>query len=104
MAKLEVPQVKDWAEAARDKLIIEMQRLNDVLRGRAFLTGDAISVADITGGVALDMLGWARMDIPGGLPGRRTLACRPEGTAELVSLMRRDFAANPRHGAMMRLS
>ncbi|MGL4324513.1 MAG: glutathione S-transferase family protein [Beijerinckiaceae bacterium] len=68
MAKLEVPQVKDWAAAARDKLMLEMQRLNDALRGREFLAGDAISVADITGGVALDMLGWARLEIPADCP------------------------------------
>lgn len=64
MAKLEVPQVKDWADAARDKLILELQRLNASLQGRAFLSGDSISVADITGGVAMDMLGWARVAVP----------------------------------------
>ena len=64
MAKLEVPQVKDWADAARDKLMLELQRLDAALKGRAFLAGDAISVADITGGIAMDMLAWARVTVP----------------------------------------
>ncbi|MGL5737095.1 MAG: glutathione S-transferase family protein [Beijerinckiaceae bacterium] len=64
MASLEVPQVKEWAVVAAEKAVEEMRRLDRWLVGRSFVAGDTISVADITGGVALDMLGWARIAIP----------------------------------------
>lgn len=64
MATLEVPQVKPWADAARDKLVEELKRLDQSLKGKAYLAGDALSVADITAGVAMDMLSWARVEIP----------------------------------------
>jgi glutathione S-transferase len=64
MAALETPQVREWGEASRPKVLEQIMLLDAALAGRDFLAADALTIADITGGVALDMLGWARIDMP----------------------------------------
>ncbi len=64
MAKLEDPQIADWASANRPRVLRSMTIFNDVLRDRSFVAGDRFTVADITGLVALDFTRSARIAIP----------------------------------------
>lgn len=67
MAHLEVPQVKEWGEANKDKARELLQVLDDQLAGNAFVAGQDYSVADITAMVALDFMRPARIERPAGL-------------------------------------
>ncbi len=64
MAKLEDPQIADWAAANRPRVLRSMMIFNDILCDRPFVAGDRFSVADITGLVALDFTRSARIAIP----------------------------------------
>lgn len=85
MAKMESPQVPDWAAANRAKALLAMERFDAALQGRAFIAGDAYTIADITGLVALDFTRQARIVIPEGLHNlyrwRADLAARPSAAA-----------------------
>lgn len=63
MAPLEA-QVKEWGEASKIRAQEEIARVDRALADRRFICGDAMTIADITGGVALDMCKWARVEIP----------------------------------------
>ncbi len=55
MAHRELPQVAAWGEANRPRALAQMQMLDAHLSdGRAFICGDVFTIADITGGVAMD--------------------------------------------------
>jgi glutathione S-transferase len=64
MAKLEHPQIADWAAANRPRALRNMMIFDDILRDRPFIAGDRFTVADITGLVALDFAKPARVAIP----------------------------------------
>ena len=64
MAKLEDPQVADWAAANRPRALRNMMIFDDILRERPFIAGERFTVADITGLVALDFARPARLAIP----------------------------------------
>jgi glutathione S-transferase len=64
MAPLETPQIKEWGEASRPRALEEIMLLDQALSEKEYLGGDAMTIADITGGVALDMLAWARIEMP----------------------------------------
>ena len=64
MAKLESPQVPDWAGSNRVKAQAHFARFDTALEGRPFLAGERFSVADVTGLVALDFSKAARLAIP----------------------------------------
>jgi glutathione S-transferase len=64
MLEWEVPQVKEWGEANRPKVLEFLQILNRELEGRAFVAGDQYSVADITGMVAIDFMKPAKLLVP----------------------------------------
>jgi glutathione S-transferase len=42
-----VPQYTEYGESNRPKVLAAMQRLSDALQDRAFIAGDAFSIADI---------------------------------------------------------
>src|SRR3954466_2474198 len=64
MKEMEVPQVPAWAESNKPR-IQEFIRLLDVeLKQRAFVAGDAFSIADITGLVAVDFMKPAKLAVP----------------------------------------
>jgi glutathione S-transferase len=65
MAAMESPQVPDWCASCKAKALLAMERFDGALEGRPFIAGDAFSVADITGLVALDWARYARIAIPG---------------------------------------
>lgn len=64
MAHLEVPQVKDWAEVCKVRAIEALGVLDAQLAGHKFVAGDAYTIADITGLVAVDFMKPARLTRP----------------------------------------
>ena len=67
MAKLEVPQIKDWGEANKPKALAVLAMLNEALAGHRYIAGDTFSVADITALCAIDFMRPARIQRPEGL-------------------------------------
>ncbi len=67
MAHLEVPQVKDWGEANKEKALEALAMLDNQLASNAFVAGDAYTVADITALVAVDFMRPARIALPDSL-------------------------------------
>ncbi len=63
MAKVEVPQVPEWAAATRPKAERFLQLFNEALAERRFVAGDEFSVADITGIVAIEFMRPARITL-----------------------------------------
>ena len=64
MAGWEVPQVAEWGEANRPKALAFLSLLDRELAGREFAAGDAYSIADITGMIAVDFMKPARIAVP----------------------------------------
>jgi glutathione S-transferase len=64
MAHLEVPQVKEWGEANKQKAIEVLEMLDHQLAGNEFVAGDAYTVADITALVSVDFMRPARITLP----------------------------------------
>jgi glutathione S-transferase len=55
MAHRELPQVAEWGEANRPRALAQMRMLDEHLAdGRPYICGETFTIADITGGVALD--------------------------------------------------
>ena len=64
MAELEVPQVREWGEANKPKVLFYLNWLNGELASREFIAGDRFSIADITALVAIDFLKPAKLAVP----------------------------------------
>ncbi len=64
MAGWEVPQIAEWGEANRPKALVFLSLLDRELAGREFAAGDAYSIADITGMIAVDFMKPARIAVP----------------------------------------
>jgi glutathione S-transferase len=60
----EVPQLPEWGEINRPKAVDFMRFLDEYLASSKFAAGDAFSIADITGMIALDFCKPARIAIP----------------------------------------
>ena len=60
MKEMEVPQLPAWAEANKPRIL----EFNSELRDRPFVAGDAFTVADITGLVAVDFMKPAKLAVP----------------------------------------
>lgn len=67
MAHLEVPQLKEWAEANKGRAIEVLGVLDEQLANNAFVAGADFSVADITALVAIDFMRPARLQRPADL-------------------------------------
>jgi glutathione S-transferase len=67
MARLESPQLPEWAEVNRDRAGRGLRLLNDQLAENAYVCGDTFTIADITALVAVDFMKPARMERPEGL-------------------------------------
>lgn len=85
MAPVEVPQVPEWGEANKPKVMAFLEFLNDELAGRAFVAGDRFTVADITALVAVDFMRVIRTEVPAShthlLRWRDVVSQRPSATA-----------------------
>jgi glutathione S-transferase len=64
MKEMEVPQVPAWAEANKPRILEFITFLDGELKGRSFVAGDAFTVADITGLIALDFMKPAKLTVP----------------------------------------
>ncbi|RUX18955.1 glutathione S-transferase [Mesorhizobium sp. M2A.F.Ca.ET.042.01.1.1] len=64
MKEWEVPQIPEWGEANKPKVIEFLHLLDHELAQREFAAGDAYSVADITGMIAIDFMKPARIKVP----------------------------------------
>jgi glutathione S-transferase len=64
MREFEVPQIPEWGEANKPKVIEFLRLLDKELATREFAAGDAYSIADITGLIAMDFMKPARIQIP----------------------------------------
>ena len=64
MAGLEVPQVPEWAEANKPKVVFYLDWLNAELASREFIAGDHFSIADISAMVGVDFLKPTRITVP----------------------------------------
>jgi glutathione S-transferase len=65
MKEMEVPQVPAWAEANKPRIMEFITLLDAELKDRPFIAGDAFTVADITGLVAVDFMKPAKLAVPG---------------------------------------
>jgi glutathione S-transferase len=85
MARMEIPQIAELAQASKPKAIAVMIRIDRELADREFIAGDRFSVADISGLVALDFTRTARIAIPEELRHLRrwhaSLSARPSAKA-----------------------
>ena len=64
MKDLEVPQVADWAEANRPRVLEFLAILDAELQNQLYVVGDHFTIADITGLVAIDFMKPARLAVP----------------------------------------
>jgi glutathione S-transferase len=64
MKEWEVPQVAEWGEANKPKAIDFLRILNIHLADNRFVAGNAYSIADITGQVAVEFMKPARLTVP----------------------------------------
>ncbi|TIP29973.1 MAG: glutathione S-transferase [Mesorhizobium sp.] len=64
MKEWEIPQIPEWGEANKPKAIGFLKLLDDELANREFVAGDAYSIADITGLIAIDFMKPARIKVP----------------------------------------
>ncbi len=85
MKQMEVPQVPAWAEANKPRIVEFLALLDRELQDRAFAAGDAFTVADITGLVAVDFMKPAKLAVPDELTNVKRwhadLAARPSAAA-----------------------
>ncbi len=85
MREWEVPQVPEWGEANKQKALDFLVLLHAELALREFAAGDAFSIADITGLVAVDFMRPARLSVPDELANvarwHQALKARPSASA-----------------------
>ncbi|MER9073347.1 glutathione S-transferase [Mesorhizobium sp. M0904] len=85
MREWEIPQIPEWGEANKPKAVEFLRFLDTELAGREFVAGDAYSIADITGLVAIDFMKPARIKVPeectNVLRWHREISSRPSAAA-----------------------
>ena len=64
MKEWEVPQVAEWGEANKPKVIEMLNWLDGELAGREFVAGERYSIADITAMISIDFMKPARIKVP----------------------------------------
>ncbi len=85
MKEWEVPQVPEWGEINKPKVIAFLDMMDKELALREFAAGDMFSIADITGLVAMDFMKPAKIAIPEHLSNvlrwKASLTARPSASA-----------------------
>jgi len=85
MKELEVPQIPDWAEANRPRVLDFLHILDSELGTRPFVAGERYTVADITALCAIDFMKPARIALPDELTNVRrwhaAVSARPSARA-----------------------
>ena len=85
MKALEVPQVADWGEANKPRVQDFLALLDRELGDHAFVAGETLSVADITGLVTIDFMKPAKLTVPSDLANLRRwheqMSARPSAAA-----------------------
>ncbi len=85
MKELEVPQVAEWGEANKPRVIWFLELLDRELAERPFVAGDRFSVADITALVAYDFMKPSKLAVPENLTNLRRwhaeVSARPSAKA-----------------------
>ena len=69
MVEWEVPQIPEFAEAHRPRVLATLTWLNDELVHRPFIAGERFTIADITAMIAIDFMKPARIRVPEELTG-----------------------------------
>jgi glutathione S-transferase len=64
MKEMEQPQIAEWGEANKPKVMEFLDFMNRELKDRLFVAGDHYTVADITALVAVDFLKPAKLAVP----------------------------------------
>ncbi|MDQ0316989.1 glutathione S-transferase family protein [Amorphus orientalis] len=64
MRELEVPQIPEWGEANKPKIMSFLGFLDREMSADGYVVGDAFSIADITALVAIDSLKLSKIRIP----------------------------------------
>jgi glutathione S-transferase len=64
MKEFEKPQVPEWAEANKPRVMATLAFLDSELKDRLYVAGDHYTVADITALVAIDFMKPARLAVP----------------------------------------
>ena len=85
MKEMEVPQVPAWAEANKPRILEFIGFLDRELKDRPFIAGEAFTVADITGLIAIDFMKPAKLAVPDELTNLKrwhaAVAARPSASA-----------------------
>jgi glutathione S-transferase len=85
MKELEIPQIAAWGEANKPRIMEFLSMLDDQLAKTQFIAGDAFSIADITGLIAVDFMKPAKLAVPDALTHVRRwhaeVAARPSAAA-----------------------
>jgi glutathione S-transferase len=85
MKEWEVPQVPEWGEANKPKMLDFLRLFDRHLSHHEYAAGDAFSIADITGFIAIDFMRVTRIPVPEELAHvlrwRALVAARPSAQA-----------------------
>jgi glutathione S-transferase len=85
MKGVEDPQVPEWGEANKPRVLKMLRFLDGELAGRPFIAGDTFSIADISAMISVDFMKWAKLSVPEELGHVRrwyaNVAARPSASA-----------------------
>jgi glutathione S-transferase len=85
MAALEVPQVAEWGEANKPRVMQMLELIDAELADRPYIAGDSFTIADITALVATDFMKPAKLEVPASLENfarwREQVSSRPSAGA-----------------------